>query len=222
MPVRARTHACSQKGTPMAIKRPGQSDPQRLRAFAQAVNTMIRPEDPLLAPDPAQPTALLRLADSLRNISPALARFGDSYMAASEQAGESEALGLRLQTETTELTDRINRGDINPAINRQALELGHGEDLARQDFERDIYRRYLGESTDSSVDQSNAYDRDTGDIDAWFAGVAHEEEQRVPKTETALYGYRRQMEGYRKHLIDEQTAYAEKRTKEANLDAAYI
>ncbi|MTD92880.1 hypothetical protein GIW81_00870 [Hyphomicrobium sp. xq] len=207
----------------MAIKRPAQSEPQRLRASAQAVNTFVRPEAPLLAPDAAQPTALLRLADSLRNVSPAMARLGESYRAANEEAGESEALGLRLKTETAELTARINSGDIPEGVNRMALDMGHGEDIARQDFE-DLRKRYLGESTvtpDSSVSGSNAFDRDTGDVDAWFAGVAREGERRVPKTEAALYGYRKQMDAFRKQLIAEQTAYSEKRTKEANLDAAY-
>ncbi|MEI9901010.1 MAG: hypothetical protein WDN31_13715 [Hyphomicrobium sp.] len=205
----------------MAIKRPGQSDPQRLRAAANPVNTFVRPEAPLLAPDPAPPTALLQIADSLRTMSPKLAQFADAYRTSTDQAGESEALGLRMKTETAELSRRIESGDIPPEVNRAALEMGHGEDIARQDFEQDIYRRYLGESTDSSVNQGNAFDRDTGDVDAWFAGVAQEREQRVPKTEAAHLGYRRQMEGYRRQLIGEQTDYVAKRTKEANLDASY-
>ncbi|CAN1723799.1 protein of unknown function [Hyphomicrobium sp. 1Nfss2.1] len=176
----------------MPIKRPPQSGPQRLRATASPVNTMMRPEAPLLEPDSAQPTELLQLAYSLRDLFPRLAQLGDSYVQTMADEGEAEALGLRLKTETCELTARIERSDVPPDANRAALELGHGEDLARQEFEQDIYRRYLGENTDYSVDErGNAFDRERGDSDAWLAGAIAEKEQAAPKTAAALLGYRR-------------------------------
>ncbi len=203
----------------MPIKRPPQSEPQHLRASASPVNTFVRPEDPLLAPDPAQPTALLQLADSLRGLSPRLARLGDEYRQTTDEQGEVEALGLRLKTTADELTQKINRGEIDSSVNRMALDLGHGEDLARQDYE-ELHQNYLGRNT-ATDGSNNAFDRETGNLDAWWAEAVSKREQAVPKTAEARHGYYNQMLKYRQQLKTEHDAFYAQRTKEANLDAAY-
>ncbi len=204
----------------MAIKRPPPIEAPLLRPAAEPVNTFVRPEAPLLAPDAPQPTALLRLADSLRSLSPRLAEFSDAYLRANVEQGESEAIGLRLKTQTDELSARIAKGDIPPEVNRAALDLGHGEDVARRDFE-DIRQRYLGQSTTGNPLDNNAFDRDSGDLDAWFKSVVLEKEKALPQTPGVLHGWRNRVEEYRQQLYTEHDGYYAQRTKEANQDAAY-
>lgn len=202
----------------MALKRPPPIEASPLRARARPVDTFVRPEGPLLAPDPAQ-SNLFRLADSLSSLSPKLAQFGAAYQASQANEADSAALGLRLNTTRDELSDRIRKGDIPPEVNRDVLDLEHGEDVARSDFE-DIRKRYQGESTSGNPLESNAFDRNTGDLDAWFKEVAKEKEKALP-SDGSLYGWRKQMLGYQKQLYAEHDGFVTQRTKEKNLDGAY-
>ena len=151
----------------MAVKKlpPGPQAPN-LQIATNPVDTYARPQAPAA---PADRTDLLRLAQSLSGTSDQLASYAAVYTRNQAQAGESEAYGLRLSNPNRDVSRMLTQpGGVPPAVNRVALEQGHGDDLARTHFE-DIRRRYLGESTAAQGQPSNAFDRNSGDLDTWFA-----------------------------------------------------
>jgi hypothetical protein len=110
-------------------------------------------------------------------------------------------------------------GGVPANVNRIALEIGHGEDLAN-DFFQDIRRRYLGESTAGPGQPSNAFDRNGGDIDAWFKRLTQERERALP-SDAVRSGFNRRMLGFQQRLYAEHDQYLGQRTLQANLDAAH-
>ena len=153
----------------MAVrKRPQDIPAPRPEVVTRPVNTFARPEPPALPPDAAARTDLLQLAKSLGGMSEQLGDYARAYTRNTAEGGASEAYGLRLRNTNREVSRMLNTpGGVPANVNRTALELGHGEDLARTDFE-DIRRRYLGESTAPQGQPSNAFDRNSGDLDGWF------------------------------------------------------
>jgi hypothetical protein len=201
----------------MAIIRqqlPGQPS---LQPAAQPVNTFARPKAPLSIPDAGRRTDLLYLADALSGINPALAQFGQAYMQQSKEAATAAAEKLTQETTRAELDKRIRSGDIPPEVSRAALDLAHGEETARLDFE-DIKRRYLGENTSQDPTVNNAFDREHGNIDQFWSDVFREKEGNVaPSSRPA---WTRFMADAQQALYGEHNQFVAARTKDYAMDTA--
>jgi hypothetical protein len=200
----------------MAVKkRPQGPQEPNLRIQTNPVDTYARP-----AP-PAERADLVHLAQSLGGVSEQLAAYARAYTRNQAESGASEAFGLRLRNTNREVSRMLSTpGGVPPAANRAALEMGHGEDLARSDWE-DIRRRYLGESTAPAGQPSNAFDRNSGNLDEWFKQLMGERESQLPAAEGTRFGWRRMMQGFQERLYAEHDNYLVQRTTQANLDRAH-
>ena len=186
----------------------------------------LRPSrGPALPPDAPARTDLLRLAQSLSGSSDALADYAKAYTrnraVGQAEAGESAALGLRLRTTRNELSAMLTRpGGVPAGVIRRTLEIGHGENLA-QDFVQDVRQRYFGQSTAGPNQPSNAFDRNSGDVDAWFKQLTSEREGQLPQAPGVLLGWRRVMTEEQQRLYADQNQHIQERTLQANFDAAH-
>jgi hypothetical protein len=206
----------------MAVKRrlPGVEEP-RTELVTRPVSTYARPEPAELPPDAPARTDLLRLAQSLSGSSEALADYARAYTRANAEGGQSAAMGLRLRETTPQISERLRQpGGVPPDVNRSALEMGQGEDLAKEFFQ-DARQRYLGQNTAPTGTPSNAFDRNSGDIDAWFKQLMQEREGALPPGDGVRFGWNRTMLHYQHQLYAEHDNYLQQRTLQANLDAAH-
>jgi len=206
----------------MAVKRrlPGVEEPNA-EIVTRPVSTYARPEAPALPPDSPARTDLLRLAQSLSGSSEALADYARTYTRATAETGVNNAMGLNLSETNREISRRLTQpGGVPADVNRRALEIGHGENLARGFF-GDMRQRYLGQSTAPQGQPSNAFDRNSGDIDAWFKQLMQEREGTLPPGEGVRFGWNRMMQGFQERLYAEHDQYLQQRTLQANLDAAH-
>jgi hypothetical protein len=206
----------------MAVRRrPPGVEPPRPDIVTRPVSTYARPEAPELPPDAPARTDLLRLAQSLSGSSDALADYARAYTRASAEQGQGAAMGLRLRERSPDITRMLNQpGGVPAAVNRTALEQGHGEDLANEFFQ-DIRQRYLGQSTAPQGQPSNAFDRNSGDLDAWFKQLMQEREASLPPGDGVRFGWNRSMLHFQGRLYAEHDRYVQERTLQANLDAGH-
>jgi hypothetical protein len=206
----------------MAVKRrlPGVEEP-RTELVTRPVSTYARPEPAELPPDAPARTDLLRLTQSLSGSSEALADYARAYTRANAEGGQSAAMGLRLRETTPQISERLRQpGGVPPDVNRSALEMGQGEDLAKEFFQ-DARQRYLGQNTAPTGTPSNAFDRNSGDIDAWFKQLMQEREGTLPPGDGVRFGWNRTMLHFQQQLYAEHDNYLQQRTLQANLDAAH-
>ncbi|MGE0627898.1 MAG: hypothetical protein AB7O43_08740 [Hyphomicrobiaceae bacterium] len=205
----------------MATKTPPPVQSPGIQPQARPVDQFARPQAPAQIPDAPRTNGLTELANALGNFAPSLQRFGVAYAEAQQKGQDAAAADFALRTHVEELNRHIEKGTVPPGVNLALLGVKNGENLAKDHFEKDILRRYYGESTSGNPAVNNAFDRDKGDIQKWFAEAYAEHRKTISQDPATLEGYTRTMGAYRTQLYQMQNGYRSGRIKEANLDAAW-
>ena len=204
----------------MTIKRPQPIDEGTLRPAARPVDTFVRPQAPPERGGWDRRTDLQQLAQALGNFSGSLAEYGRAQQA--DPTGEAIARREVMANTLDDVSDKVaGKKPMDPRTNLVVLHTLHGEERARQDFQ-EMRRRYLGQSTAAQGQPSNAFDREHGDLDQFFADFTKEKVSGLPPNAPMVnVAYLKQFEAYKRELYGEQDAYLQGRVKEANADAGY-